>query len=273
MENQSTGSKSAATAQSVPELPGKVSIERVSTYKVFDAHDQEIGKASAIWLDCENQPAFLGIKTAKLFGKTHIIPACGAEVNHQAERIRVPCGKEIIDEAPSFSPSEELDEAREQQIIDYFMTKGACQPTATPQSAPPTTSPAKAETAERGETVVPLHEEQMKVGKQSVEAGGVRLRKVVHTETVQQPVELQREEVQIERVPAAGQPASPEKAFQGEDIYIPLRREEPRVEKEPRVREEVHARKTAETEQQGVSGEVRKEDIEVEREHDRRKAA
>ena len=41
-----------------------------------------------------------------------------------------------------------------------------------------------------------------KVGKREVEYGGVRLRKVVKTEVVNQPVELTREEIVIERVPA-----------------------------------------------------------------------
>jgi Domain of unknown function (DUF2382) len=67
---------------------------------------------------------------------------------------------------------------------------------------------------ERGEAVrVPISEEQVKVGTREVEAGAVRLRKVVHTEVVNQPVELRREEVIVERV-VAGTPGSiPDDAF------------------------------------------------------------
>ena len=53
-------------------------------------------------------------------------------------------------------------------------------------------------------------------------------------------------------------------------LAVPLRREEPVIEKEARVREEIRARKTTGTEQRTVSGEVRKEDVEVEKQ---RKAA
>jgi uncharacterized protein (TIGR02271 family) len=271
MANQDRELKSTPSSQSVPEMPEQVNVERVSNYDVYDATDQHIGSTSALWMDKYNQPAFIGIKTTRLFGKTHVIPAWGAEVNHKAERIRLPCPKQVVDDAPSFSPDEELDEGRERIILDYFRSKGACQPRA--QATTPTAETAGPETATRqrsGETVIPLHEEEVKVGTRSVETGGVRLRKVIRTETVQTPVEVRHEEIQIERVPATGQRAS-EKAFQGEDIYIPLRREEPVVQKEAHVREEVRARKAEVAEKRTVTGEVRKEDVEVEKE--RRKAA
>jgi stress response protein YsnF len=44
-----------------------------------------------------------------------------------------------------------------------------------------------------------LKEEQVKIGKRQVEDGGVRLPKIVRTETISQPVEHQREEIVINR--------------------------------------------------------------------------
>jgi uncharacterized protein (TIGR02271 family) len=105
------------------------------------------------------------------------------------------------------------------------------------------------------------------VGKREVEYGGVRLRKVVRTEVVNQPVELTREEIVIERVPAgearATTPGGAE--FKQEEIYVPLRREEAVVAKEARVREEVRVGKRKERETQTVSETVRKEDVEIEK--------
>ena len=109
-----------------------------------------------------------------------------------------------------------------------------------------------------------LSEESVSVGKREVDAGGVRLRKVVRTETVNQPVELQREELVVERVPASGQPASGSQ-FKEQQIYMPLRREEAVVSKQAHVREEVRLGKRTETEQQNISTTVRKEDVEVDR--------
>ena len=63
----------------------------------------------------------------------------------------------------------------------------------------------------------------------------------------------------IERVPA-GQAKPGNKAFSQEEIYIPLRREEPVVQKEGHVTEEVRATKRKQTEKQTVSEQVRKEE-------------
>jgi uncharacterized protein (TIGR02271 family) len=95
------------------------------------------------------------------------------------------------------------------------------------------------------------------------------LRKIVRTEQVNQPVTLQREEVVVERVPAS-EARGAQRAFEQEEIYVPLRREEPVIEKEARVREEVRVRKDAKSEQQTVSGQVRREDVEIERKGDAR---
>ena len=108
-----------------------------------------------------------------------------------------------------------------------------------------------------------LTEEELKIGKRQVESGAVRLRKVVRTETVNQPVELKREDVVIERVPANEARGSSGEAFRQEVKVIPLHREEPVVEKESRVREEVRATKRTETERRNISETVRKEDVEV----------
>ena len=254
--------------QPVPKMPERVNIERVTKYEVYDAADQHIGSTSAIWMDQSDQPAFIGIKTSWLLGKTHVIPAWGTQVNHTAKRVRIPCNGDVVRDAPSFSPEEEFDDDKERQVLDYYKSKGACQPAAQAGRGP---GAAAAPSAAGEQATIPLHEETVKVGKRTVEAGGVRLRKIIRTETVQQPVEVQHEEIKVERVPATGQPAS-EQAFEDKDLYIPLRREEPVVEKQTRVREEVQARKTTGTERQNVSGQVRKEDVQVERE-DHRKAA
>ncbi len=122
---------------------------------------------------------------------------------------------------------------------------------------------------ERGEAVrVPLSQEQMEVRKREVESGGVRLRKVIKTETVNRPVELKREEIVVERVSAeeAASGPAPEGAFKEEEVYVPLKHEEAVVEKSARKVDEVEVRKTEHTETQHVEGEVRHEEVEVDRE-------
>src|SRR5436305_5940845 len=63
----------------------------------------------------------------------------------------------------------------------------------TPEPTTPTATSAQAT------MVVPLREESVKVGTREVDAGSVRLKKIVKTETINQPVQLRREEVVIDR--------------------------------------------------------------------------
>ena len=75
-------------------------------------------------------------------------------------------------------------------------------------------------------------------------------------------MELPREEVHVERVPASGAEV-PGDAFQERDIEVTAMREEPVVSKEAQVTGEVRVDKSAQTETRTVGGEVRKEDVEV----------
>jgi len=118
---------------------------------------------------------------------------------------------------------------------------------------------------ERGDAVrVPITEEQVKVGKREVEAGSVRIRKEVHTETVNTPVQLRREEVIVERVASNHPDAVPADAFQEGEIRVPLSREEAVVEKTAHVTGEVRVNKTAHTDTKNVQETVRKEEVKVE---------
>src|SRR5256885_7750367 len=105
--------------------------------------------------------------------------------------------------------------------------------TATTREQAPTPTGRTEYAATTGSTnmVVPLYQESVNVGKREVEAGSVRLRKVVKTETINQPIELRHEEVIIDRDNGAAQGqkvlAQP---FQEEETVIRLKREEPVIE-------------------------------------------
>src|SRR4051794_18346479 len=82
-----------------------------------------------------------------------------------------------------------------------------------------------------------LHEEELEIGKREIEAGTVRLRKTVHTERQDVPVELRREEVEVECV---GVPEGlVAEAFQEREIEVPLMREALTVSKTTRATEEI----------------------------------
>lgn len=129
---------------------------------------------------------------------------------------------------------------------------------AVPQTTEVVSATGGVETANQGE--IQLHKEEMVVGKRQTSNGGVLVRTVVQTENVSQPIELNREEYVIERVPAS-EVKGTETAFQGREIYIPLTREEPLTSKRALVTEKVQITKRIETDKQTVSTPVRSEDV------------
>ncbi len=289
------GSPMTDPATAALPTPGDRSgFSRYLDYAVMDKDDKKIGTLHALWVDRNGQPAFLGIKTGWLFGKTHVIPAQAAEVSEGGRKIRLRFGEDMIKNAPAYDADRDLDPESERRVIDYFHLGGTSETTESSEAfreepfagekprfsteeirEPESTTrftPGEPETTaaeprrEAEEARIPLSEEELKVGKRQVESGGVRLRKIVKTEVVTQPVELAHEEIVIERVPAEG--AQTGEAFSGQEVYIPLRREEPVVQKESHVREEVRARKQADVERRDISEGVRREDVEIQHEGD-----
>ena len=109
---------------------------------------------------------------------------------------------------------------------------------------------------------VPLSKEEVKVGKRTVGAGEVKLHKTVTTEQVNVPVELKREDIVVERVPAQ-EIGTGKEAFQEEVIKVPLSREEPVVEKEVHVTGGVRVRKTEGVDKETIRETVRREEVDV----------
>jgi len=113
--------------------------------------------------------------------------------------------------------------------------------------------------------VIPVYEEELKVGKRVVEQGHVRVRVYTVERPVQEGVTLREERVAVERRPvdrpAAGVSGQ---AFQERTIDVATHREEPVVAKEARVKEEIVVRKEGEQRTETVRDTVRRSEVEVE---------
>jgi uncharacterized protein (TIGR02271 family) len=125
---------------------------------------------------------------------------------------------------------------------------------------------AASRTAE-GDQTFQLREEEIQARKQPVETGEVRVRKEVHTEHKTMEVPVQREEVVVERHAPTDSGATSD-IEPGEEVRIPVREEQITVEKKPVVKEEVKVGKRGVQDTERVGGEVRKEEVRVEREGD-----
>ncbi|MBY6261365.1 DUF2382 domain-containing protein [Azospirillum sp. 412522] len=121
-------------------------------------------------------------------------------------------------------------------------------------------------TAEREEQI-PLVEEQVTVGKRSVERGGVRVRSYVVETPVEEQVRLRDETVTVERRPGGlveGSAEVPADAFRERTIEVTETDEEAVVSKTAHVRETVVVRKDVEERAQSVRDTVRRTEVEIE---------
>jgi len=123
------------------------------------------------------------------------------------------------------------------------------------------------------ETRVSVMEEDLEARKTMKQAGEIKIRKIVHTELKHFTIPVMKEEVRVERVPASGARAEAgvgsslatgEAAFKEKTVTVPIMEEDVTITKTPRVKEEVRVTKERHEEQRDVSGEVRKEEIEIE---------
>ncbi len=137
--------------------------------------------------------------------------------------------------------------------------------TASTLSAPPAAAqPAAAATAGRTEEVIPVIEEQLRVGKRDVNRGSVRVRSYVVERPVQEQVHLREERVDVERH-AVDRPLGTETdPFRERVIEVTATGEEAVVAKEARVVEEITVHKDVTERTEQVSDTVRRTEVEIE---------
>lgn len=114
--------------------------------------------------------------------------------------------------------------------------------------------------------VVPLVDEHLEIHKHWVQSGEVVVRKSVQTSQQTIPVELQYEEVQVDRVPVNRPLAEDEQAqpwWDGEVMVVPVIEEEIVVSKRLVVREEVRISKRKSSRQETVSDSIRSQQVSV----------
>jgi uncharacterized protein (TIGR02271 family) len=249
-------------------------------YEVIDSDGTKLGSVDGVWVDdASDALEFIGVKTGWLLGKTHLIPAEQAQI-HDGQ-IQVPYPQSQIKDAPSFGTDDELSPDDEEQIYTYYGLDRSTAPSptglgtgsgtresdTTDTTAIGYTGTMDATDTDTEQVNVPLSEEQLQVGKREVEAGQARIRKVVRTEPVEEQVELRQEEIDIERVPVS-EGTVPDDAFQEQAIDVPVMREEPVVQKQAQVTGQVNVNKEVETETRTVGDQVRKEEVEIDRDTD-----
>jgi stress response protein YsnF len=127
------------------------------------------------------------------------------------------------------------------------------------------TQPAATAATGTQEEVIPVYEENLKVGKRTIEQDHVRVRVYTVERPVEEGLTLREERVAVERRPvdrpASGVPGEP---FKERTVDVTTHREEPVVAKEARVKEEIVVRKEADERRDTVQGTVRRNEVDVE---------
>jgi uncharacterized protein (TIGR02271 family) len=279
-----------------------------SEYTVYDTHYEKIGKIDDLFVDESDQPEYVGVKMGFLGSKTTLIPVDIVRVNDKRRLVEVAADKETVKNGPTFSDDREITSEFERQVLDYYRVEtrqasmesgayGAYYPDVTggeridlrpgegvggamgsvdrgrpvPLQREGASKRGSDCTTDEDEIRVQRSEEELVAGTRERQAGGVNVRKRVRTDRKQLRVPKRREEVSVERVLVQeGQPETSETQIGDDEIRIPIVEEEIVVEKRPVVKEEIRLRKEVIEEDEVVEEDVRKEEIDIDDQTERR---
>lgn len=115
------------------------------------------------------------------------------------------------------------------------------------------------------EEVLPVVEEQLRIGKRAVTQGGVRIYTRVTERPVEEEVHLRQERVNVERRPVDRPIPAGAEAFRERSFEVNEMREEPVVAKEARIVEEVVVSTDVQDRAEKVRDTVRRTDVGVDR--------
>lgn len=240
----------------------------------------KLGKVGEVYLDDETgRPEWATVNTGLFGTKETFLPLEHADLS--GDTVRFPYDKDKVKEAPRVDADGHLTPDEEAELYRYYgMGDSYAAPAAgiTPGAHDDRdrdgdgvyddvqdTAVGRDTSGMTTDTAMTRSEEQLRVGTQRVETGKARLRKYVVTENVTETVPVSREEVRIEREPITD--ANIGDAMDGpsiseEEHEVVLHAERPVVEKEAVPVERVRLDVNTVTEQEQVSEQVRKEQIE-----------
>jgi uncharacterized protein (TIGR02271 family) len=146
-------------------------------------------------------------------------------------------------------------------------TSGASETYPTSTSAYPAAQPTitPGATGDKEEQVIPLAEEELQVGKRTVDRGTTSIRRYVVRKPVEESVTLRDETVSVERrrPVTAGEAGVPAGTFEERTVEVHQTAEEPVVSKTAHIAEEVVVRKDVTERTERVRDDVRREQVDV----------
>ena len=244
-----------------------------------DPQGAKIGKVGQVYLDDQTQqPVWVTIHTGLFGSRETFAPLYGS--HPEGDDLVLGVSKELVKDAPNVDDDGHLDDTENDRLyahyagylgsdqsslgqgVDYDSTRGT-----DTGRRDLTDVPGVQGTDTSGPTTddaMTRSEERLRVGTETVVSGRARLRKYVVTENVTTTVPVRHEEVRIEREPITD--ANRAAAMSGGDLTseeheVILHAERPVVTKETVPVERVRLATETVTENETVTGQVRKEQI------------
>jgi uncharacterized protein (TIGR02271 family) len=257
-----------------------VNVQDLTGRTAVDPEGDKIGKVAQVYLDDHTgEPQWVTISTGLFGNKESFAPLYGSR--QSGEDLQLGVTKDQVKDAPNLDADGHLEDHEAQALYAHYAgyLGNAQSMTGQPGSGNAGTEvpqyaadPNGAELQGRdtsGSTTddaMTRSEERLHVGTEQVESGQARLRKYVVTENVTTTVPVSHEEVRIDREPVTD--ANRDAATSGADITeeeheITLHAEQPVVNKETVPVERVRMSTDTVTDEQTVTGEVRKEQIDT----------
>lgn len=233
---------------------------------VVGADGQKIGSIGQVYVDdSTGEPSFVTVKTG-LFGTAEsFVPLQDATVT--GSDIRVAYNKTEVKDAPRVDLDERITPTEEQRLYAHYgISSPRGHTSGTERTGPSDTGDYGTSSNDTTDDAMTRSEERLKVGTRKEEAGRARLRKYVVTENVTQTVPVSREEVRVEREPITDKNVGAARSgpnISEEEHEVILHQERPIVEKEAVPVERVRLGTETVTDQETVSEDVRKEQIDT----------
>jgi uncharacterized protein (TIGR02271 family) len=256
--------------------------------KAVDTNGDKVGTIDEVYLDRGSQePEWVTVSTGLFGTRTTFVPIGDAELSDG--EVRLGYTKDKIKDAPNVDADGALSREEEQALYEHYgrgdygdwdgsdvRTDDAT--TGRAGTERDTTTDATGTTGRdtsgpETDDAMTRSEEELRVGTTERESGRVRLQKYVVEDEVTQTVPVRREEVRVEREPITD--ANRGDAVDGPDISeeeheVVLHEEEVVAEKRTVPQERVRLEKDVTTDEETVSETVRKEQIDVDGDRDRR---
>ena len=94
--------------------------ERFAGYQVYDRHYEKVGKVDDLFVDENDVPEYIGVKTGLFGGPSTLIPMDIVRVNDVRQLVEVAADRETIKNAPSFGDDAEITAGFEDRVYSHY---------------------------------------------------------------------------------------------------------------------------------------------------------